>query len=188
MEVRALASRAQGELRSFGYTELAFSAQSDAHLFGTFQELKDSLYLAGDYVPSNIIRGYTLICFLSQDKKEFAAVALPTEHAEILSPYMIQTSQMVSRFLASQEDLSSEWKAIVDAEAAVLSETGEYNWVPAPDLAAGSVKLELFLSDDKSAYLILQEPNWDSHPANVQANPIVYLSTTGLLYSREPTL
>jgi competence protein ComGC len=53
-------SRAKGTLRSTGSTQLAYQGTNNAKNFGSFQALKDTLYVAEGYSLGNMIENYSM--------------------------------------------------------------------------------------------------------------------------------
>jgi hypothetical protein len=53
-------SRAKGTLRSTGSAELAYQRTTRQKLYGSYQELRDTDYIAEGYTPSNMIENYSM--------------------------------------------------------------------------------------------------------------------------------
>ena len=53
-------SRAKGTLRSIGSSQLAYQGTNNNKVYGTFQALKDDLYIADGYSLGNMIENYSM--------------------------------------------------------------------------------------------------------------------------------
>jgi hypothetical protein len=56
----AYPSRAKGTLRSIGSTELAYQGENKARVYGSFQAMKDTLYIAEGYTLGTMIEKYSM--------------------------------------------------------------------------------------------------------------------------------
>jgi hypothetical protein len=96
-------SRAKGTLRSLGSSQLAYQNTNDAKVYGSFEALKDEMYIAEGYTQSNMIENYSLLWRISDfdERTEktvptFTIIAFPNDtRPGFLSTFCITEDQVV---------------------------------------------------------------------------------------------
>jgi hypothetical protein len=97
-------SRAKGTLRSLGSSQLAYQNTNDAKVYGSFEALKDEMYIAEGYTQSNMIENYSLLWRVDSRFDEpsettvstFTIIALPWDtHPGFLSTFCVTEDQVV---------------------------------------------------------------------------------------------
>jgi hypothetical protein len=181
-----LESRAKAYLRSIGSSELAYQSMHDDKRFGTFEDIQNDLYIAESYTPDNMVEDYTIVWCLNENATDFAVVALPTEHTDMLRAYMVNGSQIVTELTPADRSSVASWPLtqVIDAESASMADRGEYDWVEAGQ-SRRAHDFDIFLSGDHKTYLFWMSEWGDMSQA---CGLYVYLSTTDTVYALRPVL
>ena len=95
-------SRAKGTLRSIGSSQLAFQGVYEDHRYGTFDELKEKLYIAEGYTLGNMIENYSItwevynLSTVTTEIHEFTVIAYPRDtRPGFLNTFAITEDQVV---------------------------------------------------------------------------------------------
>jgi hypothetical protein len=91
-------SRAKGTLHSIGSTELAYQGENKARVYGSFQAMKDTLYIAEGYTLGNLIENYSLSWHVSDSgiRSTFTVIAWPRDtRPGFLNTFAITEDQTV---------------------------------------------------------------------------------------------
>jgi hypothetical protein len=122
-------SRAKGTLRSIGSSQLAYQQTNNGNFFGSFEALKDTLYIAEGYTTSNMIENYSLYWMVnniptvpSEQYPEglistFTIIAFPRDTREnYLKTFAVTTDQQVREYSPwhkSRFDSIATWDPIL---------------------------------------------------------------------------
>lgn len=116
-------SRAKGTLRSIGSSQLAYQNTNDSKVYGSFKALKDEMYIAEGYTPTNMIEGYSLLWrvgdFDERTEKTiptFTIIAFPNEtRPGFLSTFCVTEDQVVRVYnpLGNKFDVYRSWDPIL---------------------------------------------------------------------------
>jgi len=96
----AYMSRAKGTLRSIGSSQLAYQSTNKDHLYGTFQALQDSMYIAEGYTLDNIVEEYNLTWWVRHHqysegyRSTFTIIAWPRERYNLMT-FAVTEDQVV---------------------------------------------------------------------------------------------
>ncbi len=116
-------SRAKGTLRSIGSSQLAYQGTNNNKLYGTFEALKQDLYIAEGYSLANMIENYSMSWTVSNPyqgteglgagigNNKFTVIAFPRDtRAGFLNTFAVTDDQVVRVF--NPTNTTNNWDSV----------------------------------------------------------------------------
>jgi type II secretory pathway pseudopilin PulG len=105
-------SRAKGALSSIGSSQLAYQGTNYEHLYGTFDALKEDMYIAEGYTLSNMIENYSMRWTCTNPHNSFRVIAFPQDtRPGYLRTFAITEDQIVRVY--NPRNSENQWNSVI---------------------------------------------------------------------------
>ena len=109
-------------------------------------------YISRDQTPATFLGGFDLYWFLSEDKSDYAVLAVPTEFPEMIGLLTDSSEVLVAAVQTGTEGDLGPFGPVVEALEENKAEDGTYNFVDMDDFNEPGFMMDLYLTEDNTEY------------------------------------